>query len=433
MEKREIRLLLCIVYGLISILGCRQITDTLFLAEEDPQEDTTQTIQIEGADRVREGRSISLRAVISPSPAKQSVQWRSANPEIATVDSDSGLVMGISIGEVDIIVQAADNPKLMATQSISVEEATFVLLYTIPPGGVEDFALPLRTPGDVYNLTVDWGDGSEITTVTKEIDAVHTYTNEEETTYRVVIGGDLQFGDIDGDGVDDGSFGDDSYVGYGPVTEYNSSSYLSGVESFGKVRFINNTSTFERAILDFTLPLDKTDTPYLEGDISHMFSGAKQFNQDLNSWNLSRVTNMDQMFRDAFKFNNGEPPGESTNPFSWGDQLGQVTNMFRLFSFCSSFNQDIGDWDVSKVENMHRVLVSAILFNQDISGWDLSSVTDMGNVLWYADSFNQDMSGWSNWTKKDGVDYTLWLAETKIQKDNRLDYLPPGFTDFEGN
>ena len=58
----------------------------------------------------------------------------------------------------------------------------------------------------------------------------------------------------------------------------------------------------------------------------------------------------------------------------------------------SSFNQDISSWDVSKVTAMSWMF-SGSSFNQDISSWDVSNVTDMSDM--FANShFNQDISSW---------------------------------------
>ena len=57
----------------------------------------------------------------------------------------------------------------------------------------------------------------------------------------------------------------------------------------------------------------------------------------------------------------------------------------------ASFNQNISSWDVSNVTNMQQMFTGALTFNQDISSWDVSSVTNMEQMFWMANSFNQDI------------------------------------------
>ena len=65
----------------------------------------------------------------------------------------------------------------------------------------------------------------------------------------------------------------------------------------------------------------------------------------------------------------------------------------------------IGDWDVSKVTDMYLMFRNATSFNQDIGNWDVSNVTDMKWMFRNATSFNQDISNWdvSNVTNAEGI------------------------------
>jgi uncharacterized protein (TIGR02145 family) len=90
-----------------------------------------------------------------------------------------------------------------------------------------------------------------------------------------------------------------------------------------------------------------------------MFNHASSFNQPVENWDVSNVTDMSWMFDEA-----------------------------------SSFNQTIGDWDVSNVIDMYKMFNRAVAFNQDISNWDVSSVTNMSAMFYEASSFNQDISNW---------------------------------------
>ena len=66
----------------------------------------------------------------------------------------------------------------------------------------------------------------------------------------------------------------------------------------------------------------------------------------------------------------------------------KVTNMDSWF-FNAKFNSDISNWDVSNVTNMNQMFRNTEEFNQDLSQWCVSKVTDYsafanGNDVWEA-------------------------------------------------
>merc|ERR1712216_1013166 len=98
-------------------------------------------------------------------------------------------------------------------------------------------------------------------------------------------------------------------------------------------------------------------------------------------------------------------PAGSTDMPDW--DVSQVQSMESLFSYKSTFNQDISRWDTSQAVSMKGMFSGATLFNADISSWDVSSVVDMANMFKNTAAFDQDISGWNVGHVKD-MDGMFW-------------------------
>ena len=119
--------------------------------------------------------------------------------------------------------------------------------------------------------------------------------------------------------------------------------------------------------------------------LSRFFLNCKNFDQDLNAWDVSSIKDMSRIFEGCTSFNH---PLNNWN-------VSNVTSMNRMF-LGTPFNQDITGWDVSNVTNMGEMFASNTSFNQPIGLWG----SKMANVTWAigmfsgATSFNQDLGAW---------------------------------------
>jgi len=256
--------------------------------------------------------------------------------------------------------------------------------------------LPLESSG-TYNFSVFWGDGSN-NTITTWNDPAVTHTYSTEGVYNITItgtiigwrfnnGGDrlklmeiAQWGDL--------RLGNSGFYFYGSSNlrlTTNDTLDLTGTTSL-------SFAFFGAKSLSSTGNLNSWDVSKVI-NMQYMFKDASSFNQPLNSWNVSQVTSMgmEGMFFNASSFN------QPLN--SWN--VSKVTNMAWMFWNASSFNQPLNSWDVSQVTNMFAMFLRASSFNQPLNSWDVSQVTDMTAMFYGASSFNQSLNNWDVSNVKD--------------------------------
>jgi surface protein len=118
---------------------------------------------------------------------------------------------------------------------------------------------------------------------------------------------------------------------------------------------------------------------------SNMFRGASSFNQNIGSWDMSNVLSTSSMFFGATAFNQ--------DISGWNTANVQIMNY--MFHGAANFNQPIGIWNTSNVNNMDRMFFNAASFNQDISGWNTANVQNMEYMFSGAANFNQPIGIWN--------------------------------------
>ena len=127
------------------------------------------------------------------------------------------------------------------------------------------------------------------------------------------------------------------------------------------------------------IPLNEIKIGESLRDMSFLFKDIYEINGSISNWDVSRITDMNYMFR-----------GSEINP-------------------------DISKWDVSNVKDMSWMFANSE-FNQDISNWNVSNVKDM-TWMFFNSKFNQDIS---NWKLNNKVRLKEIFFSSKLEKENKI-------------
>ncbi|MDR3339852.1 MAG: InlB B-repeat-containing protein [Candidatus Symbiothrix sp.] len=135
-------------------------------------------ITISGATEVSVGNTITLSKTVAPGNAtNQNVVWSSSDVAVATINASTGVVTGVSAGDVTITATAADGGGAYGVYDVSVifNYITSIeiwgarrIFYTATPATTASFALsPQILPATASNKTLSWSsDDVTIATVT---------------------------------------------------------------------------------------------------------------------------------------------------------------------------------------------------------------------------------------------------------------------------
>jgi surface protein len=179
-------------------------------------------------------------------------------------------------------------------------------------------------------------------------------------------------------------------------------------------------------------------------NMRNMFLNATTFNEDISSWDVTKVINFESLFSGATAFNNGGAAlsWTTTGPLT---ETSAMTSLYGtsytnypntdsyddpyvfafMFSGATSFNQDISTitpygyveemmgntpafnnggvpltWDMQYVtcaeEMFSQLGVSAGIFNAaGVGSWNMSNVQNLGYFFTNQGAFNQDIGGWN--------------------------------------
>tara|TARA_R110002050_G_scaffold1463_1_gene10453 strand:- start:3375 stop:4373 length:999 start_codon:yes stop_codon:yes gene_type:complete len=113
---------------------------------------------------------------------------------------------------------------------------------------------------------------------------------------------------------------------------------------------------------------------------------------EINTWNVSAITDMEELFQNKTTFN--------SDISNW--DVSNVTTMREMFDNATIFNQNIGTWDVSSVTDMYQMFITATSFNSPINDWDVSNVTKIRDMFYNASAFQQPLNLWELNSLTDG-------------------------------
>ena len=143
-------------------------------------------------------------------------------------------------------------------------------------------------------------------------------------------------------------------------------------------------------------------------------SKAIELYNDINTWDVSQVTDMSKLFQYKYKFNDNISLWDTSN----------VKDMSEMFNYARSFNKPLNNWDVSNVTNMKSMFENAESFNKNIGNWNTSNVKDMSGMFKFTKSFNGNISNW-NTSNVTNISHMFSFAE-KFDKDIYTRVLPDG-------
>tara|TARA_B110000438_G_scaffold32263_1_gene31786 strand:+ start:93 stop:755 length:663 start_codon:yes stop_codon:yes gene_type:complete len=192
------------------------------------------------------------------------------------------------------------------------QDNRFVSTWAIPSNGYI-FEFPLKNYSDI---TIDWGDGEFPTNHLDGNYPTHEYSSSGNYIIRV--------------SVNDPS----KNIGSMYLNGHDNRTLIQTITNWGEGKWGTWNNAF-RGATGLTIPATDEPDLSLTTSMASAFRGcASLVGTTLNDWNVSTITDMYALFRDATAFNG--------NISSWN--TANVTSMSNMFSYATVFNRDINKW-----------------------------------------------------------------------------------------
>lgn len=300
------------------------------------------------------------------------------------------------------------NNSVSNTKVAIFESPAFVATFrTTTPN--ETVTLPYQTTG-TYSGVIEWGDGSN--SPNSYDTRVHTYATSGDYVIKITgitrgfafnNSGDrlkiinvIQFGNI--------------WFGSGRPRAFYGCSNLS----MSLVNDVPDLIGIENLDSTFRGCTSITNIPFINNwdmsstiSIGLFFSGATNFNDYIGDWNLANCTMMNSVFANTI-FNQ--------DISQWN--VSKVTTFLSMFLGATAFNQNISSWNTSSCLNMSSMFQGATAFNQNIGNWNVSNVTNFSSFMfgktaatYSAENLDAIYNGWSQRAVKPNISITFGTAK----------------------
>ena len=196
---------------------------------------------------------------------------------------------------------------------------------------------------------------------------------------------------------------------------FHSAIEFNGNISTWETSAVTSMSQMFKFCFKFNNDISRWDTSRVQF-MNELFFFANSFNQTL-CWNVSNVINFEDIFSYSSgsfgatcliaSFNNQMTDDNIHSAvYLWftendlakalfGDvelwDTSRVTSMDQLFRTASSFNADLSLWNTSQVTSMYYTFAEAFSFNGVITQWNTNSVTEISHLFFQAKAFNQSL------------------------------------------